>query len=78
MIRILVTGAFRAFVNESIVGDVLQHGPKMQEQSKSLIGFPRIEIIYGEYQTQNSQYIENKGYWCFNKREINSKSRNLI
>ena len=31
MIRILVTGAFRTFVNEPIVGDVLQHRPKMQE-----------------------------------------------
>ena len=78
MIRILVTGAFRTFVNEPIVGDVLQHRPKMQEWPKSLIWFSRIEIICGEYQAQNSQYIENKGHWCFNKREINSKSRNLI
>ena len=62
MIRILVMGAFRAFVNEPIVGDILQHGPKMQERPKSLIGFSRIEIICGEYQAQNSQYIENKGY----------------
>ena len=27
-------------------------------------------IIYGECQAQNSQCIANKGYYCFNKREI--------